>query len=208
MSICSAAPTTPTVQRKPLKPRKCKAPGCGAEYIPRNSLVKVCSPRCSLVFVREKQARGYTKAKEKYERGVKARHKARREAIRTKGEWLRLVQVEFNAYIRARDYADPCISCQRHHTGQYHAGHYRPVGMGGGSPLRFSEINCHKQCSACNNHRGGAAIDYRINLVKKIGPKLVEWLELDHKPPLYTVDELKWLRKYYKQRTKEAKLHV
>jgi hypothetical protein len=122
-------------------------------------------------------------------------------ALRTKSEWLKLAQVEFNAYIRLRDHDRPCISCGRHHNGKWNAGHYRSVGAQGS--MRFNELNCHKQCEPCNSHLSGAIAEYRIGLVKRIGIELVEWLEKDHpRQRSWTVEEIKALRHYYKNAQK------
>lgn len=112
----------------------------------------------------------------------------------------RSAQRAFNADIRRRDIHDNCISCNRPHGGQYHAGHYRSVGAH--PELRFEELNCHKQCSACNNHLSGNIADYRINLIKKIGIKKVEWLEGPHEPKKYTCAELKEIEFFYKKQLK------
>ena len=85
-------------------------------------------------------------------------------------------QTAFNAFIRARDSKEPCISCQRHHSGQYHAGHFKTTGAR--SELRFNEDNCHKQCAPCNNHLSGNIEHYRPNLIKKIGRERVEALDV------------------------------
>ena len=87
-------------------------------------------------------------------------------------------QAAFNKYIRLRDDKEPCISCQRHHQGQYHAGHYKTVGAH--SELRFNEDNCHKQCAPCNNHLSGNIENYRPNLIKKIGRESFDKIT-DHK---------------------------
>ena len=113
----------------------------------------------------------------------------------------KVAQQAFNAYIRFRDSDDPCISCQRHHTGQYHAGHYRSVGAH--PELRFEELNNNKQCAPCNNHLSGNIADYRINLIKKIGVKKVEWIEGPHEPKKYTCAELKEIELLYKQKLKD-----
>lgn len=110
-------------------------------------------------------------------------------------------QKSFNAYIRARDKDLPCISCQRHHEGQFHAGHYRTVSAN--RALRFNEDNCHKQCAPCNNHLSGNIGEYRINLIKKIGLESVEALENYNKPRSYTCEELKMIDLKYKVKLKE-----
>jgi len=108
---------------------------------------------------------------------------------------MKRCQTEFNKYIRNRDSKDPCISCNRHHKGQYHAGHYKTVG--GHPALRFEEDNCHKQCSVCNNYKSGNLSEYRSNLLKKIGLDRVEWLEGPHDPVKYSIEDLqKMLAKY------------
>jgi len=130
----------------------------------------------------------------------------RREGLRSKSDWLKLAQTEFNKFIRLRDESMnlPCISCGRYHQGQWHAGHYRPVGGSSGSALRFNEINCHRQCSVCNNFKSGSLTDYRINLIKKIGLPLIEWLEKDHpKPAKWSIEEIQAIRKYYQHAHKE-----
>jgi len=127
--------------------------------------------------------------------------KARKQAIKSLGELHKEAQPEFNRYIRLRDRGQPCISCQRHHTGQIHAGHYRSVGAA--AELRYDESNVHAQCAPCNNHLSGNAIDYRINLIKKIGLSKVEELEGPHDPAKYTREDIMAIKGKYKIKHKE-----
>jgi len=113
-----------------------------------------------------------------------------------KSYWIKKAQTEFNRWIRERDKGLPCISCGRIHQGQIHAGHYKSVGAH--PELRFNELNCHAQCSPCNNNLSGNIINYRINLLQKIGIDAVEWLEGPHLPQKYTIDQLKELVGKYK----------
>jgi len=133
------------------------------------------------------------------------KHKAKKKELKDNDKSFRAKQAQaaFNAYIRLRDDSDPCISCQRHHNGQYHAGHYRSVGAH--PELRFEEFNNNKQCAPCNNHLSGNITDYRINLIKKIGLEKVEWIEGKHEPKKYTCAELKEIELKYKQKLKELK---
>jgi len=135
--------------------------------------------------------------------GKKKRQEVRqaKEKVKTKGAYAKDTQTAFNAYIRTRDAELPCVSCGRHHQGQYHAGHYRTVGAH--PELRFDENNCHKQCAPCNNHKSGNVVDYRINLAVKIGAEKLAWLEGPHEAKKYTIDELKALTKCYRQKLKE-----
>ena len=112
-------------------------------------------------------------------------------------------QAAFNAWIRHRDDKLPCISCQRHHTGQYHAGHYRAVGSN--PALRFEPLNVHKQCSVCNNHKSGNLTEYRINLLKRIGQQALDWLEGPHDAKKYTIEDLRQIRDEYRLKLRQAK---
>ena len=94
-------------------------------------------------------------------------------------ELLKLAERHFNAFIRKRDSDSgyfTCISCQKAKpVGQMNAGHYMAAGHY--SAVRFNEDNCHGQCIACNQHLHGNLIDYRKNLLRKIGPELLEEIE-------------------------------
>ena len=126
--------------------------------------------------------------------------KERKEALKTRSEWMQDLQDVFNTFIRTRDKDKPCISCGTF-TGKMNAGHYKSVG---GSPeLRFNELNVHKQCEYCNTHLSANLIEYRIGLVKRIGVEQVEFLERkDHAPLKLTVDEIKEQIKVYREKIK------
>jgi hypothetical protein len=142
-------------------------------------------------------------AKIKREKAAKQEHKAAKERIKSRGDWAREAQAAFNAWIRWRDKDLPCISCQRHHTGQYHAGHYRSIGSN--PSIRFSELNVHKQCSVCNNHRSGNLTEYRIHLLKRIGQTALDWLEGPHDAKKYSIDDLRRIRDEYRARLNQTK---
>jgi len=169
------------------KAKKCRV--CAEPFMPVSSLSKVCSVPCALADNAHKKAKEFN-----------AETRRRRVAIKTHGKWTQEVQVEFNRYVRARDAGRPCISCGRNTGAKVNAGHYRPVGAF--PELRFQEINCHAQCEHCNTYKSGNLTEYRTNLINKIGLPLVEWLEGPHQPLKATIDELKWLKKYYKEQVK------
>lgn len=180
----------------PAKP-KCKH--CKAPATLKIQMANYCSVDCAYKRARQLQDR----AKEEKERKAKQEHRQRKESLKSRSEWLRQAQTVFNQYIRMRDDKEPCISCQRHHQGQYHAGHYLTVGAC--PELRFNELNVHKQCSACNNHLSGNLINYRINLINKIGLAEVEKLEGPCEPLKLSVDEIKALIAEYRGRVKNIK---
>ena len=174
------------------KVKKCRI--CQTDFKPERPLQRVCSCKCAVAVVREKNAKEQRKV-----------NRQRKKELKTKSELLKEAQTEFNKYIRMRDSAEclPCISCQRHHTGQYHAGHYRSVGATKNSTLRFNEDNCHLQCSACNNFKSGNAIDYRINLINKIGIDRVMMLEGPQEPVKWDREDITMIKKTYRAKWKQ-----
>ena len=173
-----------------MKQKKCKI--CKSSFIPVRFAQIVCGISCAIEHSRNLQ-----------EKKNKAEHKAKKAKLKSRADHLKETQAVFNKYIRIRDEADPCISCGRFHQGQYHAGHFRSIGAA--PELRFSEYNCHKQCSVCNNYLSANLLEYRRGLVAKIGIEKVEWLEGPHEAKKYTIDEIQAIKKEYQQKIKELK---
>lgn len=71
--------------------------------------------------------------------------------------------------------------------------------------MRFEPLNVWKQCAPCNNHKSGDIVNYRIELVRRIGAKKVEWLEGPHEPKRYRIEDLKAIKAEYKAKTREIK---
>ena len=188
-----------SLSAKPPRPKKCKNPECGISFPPQRLGQAVCSPKCGLAIkhVNEEKAR-----KSLADIGRKE-IRAAKERIKPKGQYMKEAQTAFNAWVRERDAALPCISCNRHHQGKYDAGHYRTVGSN--PALRFEPLNCHRQCSPCNTHKSGDIVNYRIELVKRIGVDKVDWLEGPHDPKRYTIEDLKNIKAEYLAKTKELK---
>lgn len=145
-------------------------------------------------------------AKAKVERAVT---KARRKALETIPELIKVAQREFNAFIRERDKDRPCICCGAplfFSTGAawgYDCGHYRSVGSA--SHLRFHEENAHAQRKYCNRHGAGRAVDYRLGLIARIGLPAVEALEADNEVRKWTREELRGIAATYRAKLKELK---
>ncbi|RKZ92284.1 MAG: recombination protein NinG [Gammaproteobacteria bacterium] len=192
-----------------MRQKTCK--GCGDKYdkLPHHPPFQAwCGIDCGITVARVRQDKVRAKARAKgradakrADKAARATHRARKQALKGRGQWLKEAQAEFNKFCRARDRNQPCISCQRHHDGQYHAGHYMTVG--GHPELRFNEDNCHKQCSACNNHLSGDIARYRVNLERKIGPKRLAALEGPHEPLKLTIDDIKLIKVKYRGKVKE-----
>lgn len=116
-----------------------------------------------------------------------------------KTKLVQKLQTIFNKYIRLRDKNDPCISCGEANR-TFHAGHYVAVGAKYG--LRFNEDNVHKQCSRCNTFLHGNLINYRKNLIKKIGVDRVEALENFVDSEKMLVSQILVDTEYYKYQVK------
>ena len=168
--------------------RKCKI--CKIKFDPVHSSVQMCcSINCAIQYSKQIEKKKWTKEK-----------KVLKEKIKTKSDYVKELQKEVNYFIRKRDKNKPCISCGKPLINKFDAGHYRSAG--GNPELRFNELNIQGQCVYCNQHLHGNLIDYRIGLIKRIGIDKVEWLESKHEPNHYTIEELKELIKYYKQKNK------
>lgn len=182
---------------KAVKLKKCKV--CPGEFTPRATTQKVCSPSCAIKLVETNKRDKIKKAASDDIKRVK--QKLKQLSMKDRPKALRAAQAAFNAFIRERDKGLPCISCQRHHKGQYHAGHY--LSRGAHPELAFNELNNNKQCSTCNNYLSGNLLNYRVNLIKKIGLDKVEWLEGPHEKVKMSALELLELQKRYKQKLKD-----
>lgn len=191
--------------------KKCRI--CKAKFEPFNSLQIVCSGKCALQYAqKDLQKASERKAKEqrKWVREQKERIKPRR-------QWMKEAQDAFNAFIRERDSAQPCICCGEWGSdeswkpgGQWDAGHYLSVGSH--PELRFDEANCHKQLKSCNAGEGKYAHkrrtvgqEYRERLILKIGQAEVDRLEGPIEAKHYTIDDLKEIKAYYLAATRELK---
>ncbi|MCU1758735.1 recombination protein NinG [Pseudomonas sp. 14P_8.1_Bac3] len=172
---------------------------CRALFSPQRLGQKVCSPACGLA-TKDVNA---DKARKALADVGRKELIAAKEKIKTRAEHMKDAQTAFNAWVRERDAKLPCISCGRHHQGKYDAGHYRTVGSN--PALRFEPLNCHRQCSPCNTHKSGDIVNYRIELVKRIGAELVEWLEGPHEAKRYAIEDLKAITAEYRAKTRELK---
>lgn len=182
--------------------RRTTCPQCRAKLEPGQRIHAACiqayadAQQAKAERAAAKQARAAAKIE-------RAEIRKRKESVKSKAEWAREAQTAFNAYIRLRDDADPCISCGRYHQGQWHAGHYQSVGAH--PEMRFLPLNCHKQCQPCNTHLSGNHIEYRKRLIQRIGVDLVEKLEGPQEAKRYTVDDLKAIKAEYTAKARELR---
>jgi len=181
------------------KKKTCANPACSVAFAPTKLGQKVCGWECGLAIAPANQ----DVARKAIDQRERREIKVRREKLKSRADHMKDTQVAFNAWVRARDADQPCISCGRFHQGKNDAGHYRTVASA--PELRFEPLNCHLQCSPCNTHKSGDIVNYRINLLQRIGAEQVEWVEGPHEPKKYTVDELKAMTAHYRELTRELK---
>ena len=133
-----------------------------------------------------------------------AERKLRREArerLKTRRDWLKEAQAAVNRYVRLRDADKPCISCGTFKAAQWDAGHY--MSAGGHPATRLDPRNIHRQCSACNSHKSGNLLMYRLGLIERVGIEVVEWLEGPHEPAKWTIEQLKQVKAEYTAKARE-----
>ena len=111
----------------------------------------------------------------------------------------------FALYIRLRDTMPSgycrCISCGRIKPfAEIDCGHFHGrMNMA----TRYDEDNCHGECHFCNRMSADHLIQYRANLVKKIGQQKVDWLNVKAHSSKHFLDyELESMIEHY---TREAK---
>jgi hypothetical protein len=191
-----------------LPRRKCKV--CNEWFIPAYANIRWCCPEHGAIYAMELRAKEKVKAEAKR---IKAKHEAekadrkrladKKQQVKPLSYFIKQAQQAFNEFIRYRDREQACISCGRHHEGQYHAGHFRTTGAN--PELRFNEDNCHRQCAPCNNHLSGNLIAYRPALIAKIGRARFDALMGPHEMPKWKREDYIRIRDVYRAKLKAMK---
>jgi hypothetical protein len=145
-----------------IKTTKCKQ--CRQPFIKFRMEQKTClNPECLVKQGRIEAAKRQARA----DRQQKHETRARLMELKPLQYWLKRAEKAVNAFIRARDKDQPCISCGTHDASEWHAGHW--ISVGASSALRYDPANIHKQCHQCNWFEGGNASDYSSRLPARIG---------------------------------------
>jgi hypothetical protein len=195
--------------------RKCKQ--CGAKK-PADKGIQTpvswfCCSSCAFEYGKSHARAAQERARKKAARLLKeketedrARIRARKEVLKTLNQLASEAQTAFNSFIRIRDYGKPCISCgnlpEQKFGGTMDAGHYRS--RGAASHLRFNTFNVHSQCVRCNRNKSGNVVDYRINLINRIGLERVERLETDNDTRKFDKEYLRRIKRVF---SKKARLY-
>ena len=181
---------------------KC-CPICSVKFTPLRPIQKVCSAPCAIQYAVQQRDKKRAQAERIAQQADRKVIKLKLEKLKPLSYWADKAQVAVNAYIRARDEGQPCISCDRHHSGKVNAGHFRS--RGAMPALRYHHDNIHLQCEPCNSSKAGNQLEYRIRLIKKIGIERVEWLEGNHEAPHWKKDDYLRIEAEHKQLLKELK---
>ncbi|WP_407214073.1 recombination protein NinG [Enterobacter hormaechei] len=195
--------------RKPSR-LKCANEACRQWFHPVRNGQIVCSYECASAYskeqtkkARENAQRAEMKRQRQEAKKQRALQAERRLAVKPLSYFRDQAQQAFNEFIRYRDRHQPCISCGRHHDGQYHAGHFRTTGAN--PELRFNEDNCHRQCAPCNNHLSGNLTAYQPALIAKIGQARFDALMGPHELPKWKRDDYIRIRDEYRAKLKALK---
>jgi len=175
---------------KALKEKTCKASDCEKIFTPWSSLHTACSPKCAIQVATEQREKKFKKETTRMKREFLANDKS---------HWKQKATRACNEYIRSRD-GEYCISCGDRAGSQIHAGHYKT--RGAASSLQFHWANINSQCARCNTYLSGNIGNYRSALIDKVGLEVVEYLDKDHGPYKFTLDDYKDIHDYYKEQLK------
>jgi hypothetical protein len=131
------------------------------------------------------------------------RKKELKEGLMSLQDWIKIAQTHFNTYIRLRDKGNVCISCEKP-AKKENAGHF--FNANNHWSVRFDERNVHLQCEHCNTFLSGSLINYRENLIKKIGIGEFNVIsEIAKETRKFTIDEVKEIAETYKKKVKILK---
>lgn len=188
--------------------RACKV--CGDPFIQYRSTQTICAKlKCA------------TQVGKLQRKAEKAETKRRKEAIKTRAQWLAEAKKAVQRFRRLEELSlgHGCISCERTQEevnkaeawkpgGAWDGGHY--IGKGAAPELALEPLNIWLQCKSCNGGAGNFArkaatvhAAFRLGLIARQGQEFVEWLEGPHAPKKYTIPDLISIRDESRARAKE-----
>lgn len=177
-----------------------KCVNCKKSFKPERFNQSACSYQCAA----EKSYSLLSKRSQKQKKEERKIMVKAKESLLTHKDYLNMLQVVFNTWIRLRDKYDTCISCNRPLINKYDAGHFYSVG--GNPSLRFNEDNVHGQCVHCNRDKHGNLLEYNERLPKRIGEEKYYQLKNEkNKVVKLSIPEIKEKLIHYKQLIKKLK---
>lgn len=173
--------------------RKCAVKSCRQPFEPRSMTHKCCGATCAADFAISERVR---KERKERQEGL--------QKLKRRADHMEDAQKAFNAWVRARDAALPCICCGKTEVsntgvgGGWDAGHY--LSRGSHPHLRFDERNVFRQRKGCNRPGGTSAAAFRLGVIARIGLAAVEALESDHTPRKWSIEQLIEIKNEYRAR--------
>lgn len=147
---------------KKIRQKTCKQ--CKNKYIPENEFSIVCSGECALAYIRSNNLKTMRK-----------RLATEKDAMKTKADYIRELQTEFNKLIRIIDQDLPCIArgyLATDKANTWDAGHCYSIGSV--PALRFWAHNVHKQHKQSNRYKAGDPLLFVDGLISRYGQKYVD----------------------------------
>ena len=171
---------------------RCK--NCKEKFAAINFNQKYCfTPACVGVWVLSIQAEKEKAVLKKWKAEKTLYYKTRITTLRKDAQFF------FNKFIRLRDKNNSCISCNIKLPEKYDAGHF--WNKQNHSNVTYNELNVHAQCVTCNQHKHGNLINYRDNLIEKIGiDKYNELQDLSKITKKWSKEELQAIIDIYKKK--------
>lgn len=131
--------------------------------------------------------------------------------LKTKSDYIKEAQAAVNWYVRMRDIYNghSCISCKAAYDGnrsKWDAGHL----ISRKHPkTRFNLWNINLQCVKCNRYGYGELLEYRSNLIARIGKEKVKWIQdnfrADHK---FTIEYLERLKRIFRKKARRVETRI
>ena len=180
--------------------KKCRV--CRQPFEPRPPRALVCSEDCAGAFAVSKRLKEERRAEKAAQALERKDTKARKERLKSLSQLAKEAEREVNRYVRARDFKEGCISCDKPATwqGQWHASHFRSVGAA--KQHRFNLWNIHKACSVCNNWKSGNIGEYAPRLLQKIGPEKYQFLVAQNGCKKYNREYLERLKRVFSRKAR------
>ena len=178
---------------------RCLNKNCREKFEQKKFLQKYCDKK-------ECQIEERTQMALKNLEGIKKQKKkdlaVKKKDMLTKSDYIKILQQLVNRFVRNRD-GNYCISCDAPINGKVDAGHLFSVGNY--PSVRFDLRNINSQCIRCNQFNGGSILEYRENLIKKIGQEQFDELDkLAHQNRIFDIEEIKEMIEVYKKLNKNG----
>lgn len=189
---------------KQVKNKKCKV--CQSEFKPFKTTDIVCSVKCSVQYVRNREEKEKLKAEKEDIKNWNKEKKVLKEKLKTKSDHENELQKIINSIAREIDKEHDCLMCGNPPK-KKNGCHYHSVGSN--ATLRFNLFNIWLGCEHCNKWKGGNIIAYDNELIKYYGKEKWEYIKFqlvrDYKALHLSINELQELKVKAKAILKEVK---